>query len=108
MFDKDMRGFKGSTVSISRFNRGEAEEIFGEVAKNGTMTVGENNEPICVLMDPKRYAALLEMLEDYQLFVEAEERMKSSKPSDFSSHEDVMKEFGIEQADLDVIDVEIE
>lgn len=50
----------------------------------------------------------MDMIEDFLLLAEAEERMKSSKPSDFVSHEDVMKELEIDPAELDDIDVEIE
>ena len=108
MFEKSMRGFMDSVVPISRFNKGEAGKIFDEVAQSGTKFVFKNNKPTCVLIDPDRYAELMDMLEDSLLLAEAEERMRSAKQSDSTSHEDVMKEFGIEQADLDAIDVEIE
>lgn len=108
MLEKDMRGLMDSMVPISRFNKGEAGKIFEEVAKNGTKIVVKNNKPTCVLMDPKRYAELMDLVEDFLLLAEAEERMKSSKPSDFISHEDMIKRMGIDQAELDNIDVEIE
>ncbi len=108
MLEKDMRGLMESMVPISRFNKGEAGKIFEEVAKNGTKIVVKNNKPTCVLIDPKRYIELMDMVENFLLLTEAEERMKSSKPSDFVSYDDAMKEFGIDPAELDDVDVEIE
>lgn len=108
MLDKDIRSFGESTIPISRFNRGEAGKIFEEVVKSGTKIVVKNNKPICVLVDPKRYVELVDMVEDFLLLAEAEERMKASKPSDFVSYEEVMERLGIDPAELDEIDVEIE
>jgi hypothetical protein len=50
----------------------------------------------------------MELVEDVLLLAEADQRVKSSTSPDFTSHEDVMKELGIDQAELDDIDVEIE
>ena len=108
MLQKDMRDLLESIVPISRFNKGEAGKIFEEVAKSGTKIVVKNNKPTCVLIDPKKYIELMDMIEDFLLLAEAEERMKSSEPSDFVSHEDIMKELAIDPAELDDIDVEIE
>jgi prevent-host-death family protein len=108
MLEKDMRGLMESIIPISRFNKGEAGKIFEEVAKSGTKIVVKNNKPTCVLIDPKKYTELMEMIEDFLLLAEAEERTKSPKPSDFVSYEDAMKEFGVDPAELDDIDVEIE
>lgn len=108
MLEKDMRGLMESMVPISRFNKGEAGRIFEEVTKTGTKIVVKNNKPTCVLIDPKRYAELMDMVEDCLLLAEAEERMKSSKPSDFVSYDDALKEFEIDPAELDDVDVEIE
>lgn len=108
MLEKDVRSLMESMVPISRFNKGEAGKIFEEVAKSGTKIVVKNNKPTCVLVEPKRYAELMEMVEDVLLLAEAEERMQSSTPPNFTSHEDVMKELEIDPAELDDIDVEIE
>ena len=50
----------------------------------------------------------MEMLSDYILLNEAETRMAKNNPQENLSHEEVMKELGISQDDLDGIDVEIE
>ncbi len=108
MLEKDMRGLMESMVPISRFHKGEAGKIFEEVAKGGTKIVVKNNKPTCVLIDPKKYVELMDMLEDVLLLAEAEKRMNSSVPLNFTSHEDVMKELAIDPSELDDIDVEIE
>ena len=108
MLEKDMRGLMESIVPISRFNKGEAGKIFEEVAQSGTKIVVKNNKPTCILIDPKKYTEMMDMIEDLLLLAEAEERMKSSGSSEFTSHKDVIKELEIDQAELDDIDVEIE
>ena len=108
MLEKDMRGLMESIVPISRFNKGEAGKIFEEVAQSGTKIVVKNNKPTCILIDPKKYTEMMDMIEDLLLLAEAEERMKSSGSSEFTSHKDVMKELEIDQVELDDVDVEIE
>jgi len=94
-------------VPISRFNKGEAAKIFDEVAKSGIRIAVKNNKPACILLSPERYEAILEELEDMELMMEAERRLEEGGPC--FSMDEVMKEFGITQADLDAIeDVEIE
>lgn len=58
--------------------------------------------------DMRDLTELMDMVEDFLLLAEAEERMKSSEPSDFVSHKDVLKELEIDPAELDEINVEIE
>lgn len=108
MLERDMRGFMESMVPISRFNKGEAGKIFEEVTKTGTKIVVKNNKPACVLIDPQKYTELMEMVEDFHLFVEVEKRLKLSTPSNFISHENLVKKLGIDRAELDDVDVEIE
>ncbi len=95
-------------VPITRFNKGEANKIFEEVKKEGVKVVIKNNTPSCVLINPEKYEALVEALEDYALFFEAEERMKKANKEDLLSEEQVMKELGITEADLEDTEVEIE
>ncbi len=101
-------GMMNSMVPITRFNKGEATKIFDEVELTGTKIVVKNNKPACVLISPSQYENLMEMLSDYMLHSEAERRMANNNPSENISHEDLMKEFGITQDDLDGVDVEIE
>jgi hypothetical protein len=51
---------------------------------------------------------MVEALEDYALYVEAEKRMKSSESEGFISSEELYKELNINEEDINVLDVEIE
>ena len=51
---------------------------------------------------------MLETIEEYRLYLEAEKRMENAKPEDFIPHDKVLDELGIHKADLDNTDVEIE
>lgn len=96
-----------SLIPITRFNRGEANKIFDEVSENGVKIVLKNNSPISVLMSPTRYDEMLDALEDYALFFEAEKRVSVSDGKYLSS-DDVMSNLGISASDLDEVEVEIE
>lgn len=101
-------GMMNSMVPITRFNKGEATKIFDEVEHSGTKIVVKNNKPACVLISPAQYESLMEMISDYMLHAEAEARMANNNPSENICQDDMMKELGISQEDLDDIDVEIE
>ena len=95
-------------VPITRFNRGEASRIFDEVKESGFKIVLKNNTPACVLVQPERYEAMVEALEDYALYFEAEKRMKNAESKGFLSSEKVYTNLGIKESELDDIEVEIE
>lgn len=110
MMAKDLlsRNFMDSLVPISRFNRGEANKIFDEVAQSGVKLVLKNNTPACVLLAPERYNELLELIEDYSLAAEAEQRLKNNTNERISAA-DVMRRNGVKQSELDAMnDVDIE
>lgn len=110
MMAKDLlsRNFMDSLVPISRFNRGEANKIFDEVAQSGVKLVLKNNSPACVLLAPERYNELLELIEDYALAAEAEQRLKNNTNERISAA-DVMRRNGVKQSELDAMnDVDIE
>lgn len=69
-------------VPISRFNKGEANKIFDEVARDGFRIVMKNNEAKCILLSPESYDAMLDMIEDYRDLQLAKERaeMQGGKP----------------------------
>ena len=108
MSELSVMGVMKSIVPITRFNKGEANRIFDEVASSGTKIVVKNNRPACVLMSPAQYESLMEMVSDYLLQEEAENRMAHYDPSASVSQEDLMKELGISETELDDIEVEIE
>lgn len=95
-------------VPITRFNKGEANKIFEEVNKEGVKLVIKNNTPSCVLMNPERYESMVEALEDYALYFEAEERMKKAEKQGLISEHELFDELGMKKEDLDDIEVEIE
>jgi PHD/YefM family antitoxin component YafN of YafNO toxin-antitoxin module len=104
-FDK---GHVCSTVQITRFTRGEARKIFDEVNECGIMIVMDNNSPDCVLIKPELFNEMVEMLEDYALFIEAEDRMKNSLVENVISYNQVLSDLGICESDVDDFDVAIE
>ena len=92
--------FVKASVSISRFNRGQAGKVFQEAKRDGIKIVFKNNQPECILLSPQVFEEIKEALEDLRLFAEAEERLKEACDSDFISAEEVMKELGITEAEL--------
>lgn len=105
LFEK--RSLFDSLIPISRFNRGEANKIFDEVGRSGLKIVLKNNSPVSVLLSPSRYNEILDALEDYALYFEAEKRMAASKDNYLTSAE-VLSSLGISDSDLDEVEVEIE
>lgn len=96
-----------SIVPISRFNKGEAGKVFDEVSKEGAKIVIRNNVPTCVLLNPTDYENMLEELENYKLYIEANKRINSPDYKTISEKE-VMKKFNISEEDINDIEVEIE
>ena len=97
-----------SIVPISRFNKGEANKIFDEVNKSGFKIVVKNNKPACVLITPETYQEMIEIIENYNLYIEAEKRMKNASVNDFVSSDDVIHDLGIKKDELNDIEVDIE
>lgn len=97
-----------SLVPISRFNKGEANKIFDEVKETGCKIVLKNNVPACVLITPEKYNEMMETIENYNLLVEAEIRMKNSSDNELISQDDMLSRLNISESELDNIEVEIE
>ncbi len=97
-----------SLVPISRFNKGEANKIFEEVKETGFKIVLKNNSSVCVLLTPEAYEELLETLENYRLFIEAEKRLEKAETEDFIPADKAMQELGIKESALEGTDVEID
>ncbi len=97
------------SVPISRFEHGDAEKVFDEVAQTGIKVVMKDEEAACVLLSPQKYDELYDAVIDYELSIEAERRMRDAKDEDMVSFEQVLLENGITQEELDRADyVEIE
>lgn len=93
---------------FSRFNKGEASKIFDEVNKSGFKIVMKNNKPTCVLITPEAYQEMVEAIENYNLYLEAEKRMKNANDDDFISSDDALQSLGIKKDELKDIEVDIE
>ncbi len=95
-----------SIIPISLFNKGQANKIFSEVKKFGTRIVVKNNVPECILMSPQSYQQMMEEYEDAILAAEATKRLADE--SKYISQSEVMKNFGLSDADLDDVEVNLE
>jgi antitoxin StbD len=104
----ELKDMLNSIVPISRFNKGEANKIFQEVDKTGYKIVVKNNKPICVLINPKKYEEMMTILEDAELYIEAEKRMKATNENNYISHEDIIKNLSIREEEFDDIEVKID
>ena len=72
----------------------------------GISIVVKNNVPECILMSPQSYREMMEEYEDALLAAEAAKRL--SQKTEYADHEDVMKKFGLSEADLDDVEVNLE
>ena len=93
------------TVAISKFNRGQAGKIFGEVKKtNKSKVVIKNNEPEVIIMSPEKYDSIMKDLEEYREYLfykKVAERIKNfDKNEKTYSREEIMEEFGISEEDI--------
>lgn len=98
---KNMTSTITNTIPISMFNKGLAGKIFEEVKKAGTKVVMKNNTAECVLMSPEEYLQLMEEVENARLINIAIERMEDYDESTLIPAEDLYKELGISQKDIE-------
>lgn len=97
------------TVPISQFNRGLAGQIFSDVKKTGPKVVMKNNEAEVVLLPPKQYVELMDLLNDYELLVLALERLEQYDSSALISEDEMDRELAISQDEYDSVgEVEFE
>lgn len=98
-----------NTISISLFNRGLAGKIFSEVRRTGAKVVMKNNAPEVVLLSPEEYVNLMNEVNDARLLAAAVERMSHYDPSTLISGEELDRQLGITDAELNGFDeVELE
>ena len=71
----------------------------------GCKIVVKNNTPACVLLTPKMYQDMVEMIEDQYLLALAEERLKHDDGITYTQ-EELMEKDGITYADLESIPME--
>ncbi len=90
-----------SLVSITQFNKGQASRIFDRLNNEKQLIVLKNNIPSAVIISPDEYIRLSEIAEDYQLLLEAQERLKNNEDKKSLSFDDVMQNYGISESDID-------
>ncbi len=98
-------GAINNTVTINKFNRGLAGKIFDEVKKTGAKVVMKNNTAECVLLSPQEYADLIDELNDARLLAIAYERLGNFDPSKLMTQDEVNKNLGIKDEDLEDYDM---
>lgn len=98
-----------NTIPISHFNRGLAGKIFDEVKTTGAKVVIKNNVAECVLLSPDEYVRLMDEVNDARLLAVATERMSSFDSSKLISEEEMDRELGISEKELESVgEVEFE
>ena len=98
-----------NTVPISQFNRGLAGQIFEDVKANGAKVVMKNNAAECVLLSPEEYVRLMDEVNDARLLLLASERLEKLDTSALIPEEQVWRELGLTQEELDAAgEVELE
>lgn len=88
-----------SLVPITQFNRGQASRIFDRLHTESQLVVLKNNQPAAMILSPDEYARLSEIEEDYQLLLEATQRLNSSA-APTTPMTDVMKELGVTEEEI--------
>ena len=88
-------------IPISQFNKGQASKIFDRLRSEPELIVLKNNQPSAVILAPDEYIRLAEIEENYNLLMEAKQRLAANKGKSAIPAADVMKHFGISDADLE-------
>ena len=102
-------GILQSLIPISQFNKGQAAKIFDRLRTEKELVVLKNNQPSAVILAPEEYTRLVEIEEDYMLFLEANRRLERNENSAAIPMEKVLADLGISETELaDIQDVEIE
>ena len=98
------------TVPVSAFREGKASEVFEEVRREGTrLVVGDDDSAVCIIMRPEDYVRMSGEFYDTKTMSVAEERFNHIDRSMLIPAEEVYKELGITQEDIDSWeDVELE
>ena len=91
-------------IPITQFNRGQASKIFDRLHSEPELVVLKNNQPSAVILSPDEYTRLAELEENYMLLLEATKRLVANEGKSAISEADVMKHFGITDADLEEVE----
>ena len=91
-------------IPISQFNKGQASKIFDRLRSEPELIVLKNNQPSAVILSPDEYIRLAEIEEDYNLLMEARQRLAANEGKAAIPAADVMKHFGISDDDLEEVE----
>ena len=91
-------------IPISQFNKGQASKIFDRLRSEPELIVLKNNQPSAVILAPDEYIRLAEIEEDYNLLMEARQRLAANEGKAAIPAADVMKHFGISDAELEEVE----
>lgn len=95
-------------VSISQFSKGQAAQVFERLKSEPQLVVLKNNVPAGVLLSPAEFSRMAEIEENYALLLLAQRRLAGNNLAGALSEEQVMKDLGLTEADIDAAeDVEI-
>lgn len=76
--------------------------------RSGYKVVLKNNQPTYVLISPDTYEDMLEIIDDYVLLTQAQERDSLPVDGGVLSHADLLTELGISEEQLGDVDIELE
>ena len=97
----EILGMTDSTVPVSAFREGRAEDIFAEVRRTGTrLVVGDDDSAVGIVMNPKDYLRMSDDFDTIKVMAVAEERLNHIDPSRFISQEELDRRLGITEEDL--------
>ena len=91
-------------IPISQFNKGQAAKIFDRLRSEPELIVLKNNQPSAVILSPDEYIRLAEIEEDYNLLMEARQRLAANEGKAAIPAAEVMKHFGISDDDLEEVE----
>ena len=93
--------------SVTDFNKGKANQIFDSIKTNRIGIVVKNNKPECILLSPEEYKRIMRIIEDYEDYSLALQRLSNNDMSQALSSHEVF--FDVADDDLKQIgDVEFE
>jgi prevent-host-death family protein len=106
---QDFRGALDHIISVSDLGRGKASKVIQSVeSSKEQFIVVKNNKPQAIIMSVDEYNELLEYKEELELLLLATKRLKENEESEYSTFEEVMKEFDITEEELDALEDSVE
>jgi prevent-host-death family protein len=106
---QDFRGALDHIISVSDLGRGKASKVIQSVeSSKEQFIVVKNNKPQAIIMSVDEYNELLEYKEELELLLLATKRLKENEESEYSTFEEVMKEFDITEEELDELEDSVE